>query len=150
MKLIKPFLLLTIALSATTLLHAQNLKSESVKETDIKLLPPATTDKKTLPVPELKPMNGVAPKEAPVAAAQTTPELKKYENKTQPETPKLQVISIDANAANSTLTAEQLNTLNGIAEKPKQTAAPASSLTPQNIKPAMLIAPAAPVLQKEN
>ena len=127
MKIIKTFLLLTIALNATTLLHAQNLKPELVKETDVKLPPPATADKKTLPAPELKPMNGIVPKEAPAAAAQTTPALKNDENKNQPEQPKLQVISIDANAANSKLTVEQLNTLNGIAEKPKQTAAPAST-----------------------
>ena len=151
MKIIKSFLLLTIALGTTTLLHAQNLKPELVKETDVKLPPPATTDKKTLPVPELKPMNGVTPKEAPVVATTQAPSpLKTAENKNQPEDLKVVALTKEANDPKNNLTAEQLKTLNGIAEKPKQTAAPASSLTPQSIKPAMLIAPAAAVAQKEN
>ena len=151
MKIIKSFLLVAVALSATTLLHAQNLKPELVKETDVKLPPPATTDKKTLPVPELKPMNGVTPKEAPVVATTQAPSpLKTAENKNQPEDLKVVALTKEANGPKTNLTAEQLKTLNGTAEKPKQIAAPASSLTPQSIKPAMLIAPAAAVAQKEN
>ena len=143
MKLIKSFLLVTVTLSATTLLHAQEIKTE------VKALPAAVVSNIPSPAPQLNPMNGVAPKEAPVAATQAPSPLKKDENKSQPEDPKTEALTIQANGPKNNLTAEQLNTLNGIAKKPKQTAAPASSLTPQNIKPAILLAPAPLVIKNE-
>ena len=150
MKIIKSFLLVAVALSATTLLHAQNLKPELVKETDVKLPPPATADKKTLPVPELKPMNGVTPKEAPVEATQAPSPLKTAGNKNQPEDLQVVALTKEANGPKNNLTAEQLKTLNGTSEKSKKSELPASSLTPQNVKPVMIVAPAPAVVQKEN
>ena len=150
MKIIKSFLLVAVALSATTLLHAQSLKPELVKETDVKLSPPATTDKKKLPAPELKPMNGVTPKEAPVVATTQAPSpLKTAENKNQPEDLKVVALTKEANDPKNNLTAEQLKTLNGTAEKPKQTASAAAALTPQNVKPVMITAPAPLVIKNE-
>ena len=144
MKLIKSFLLVTVTLSATTLLQAQEIKTE------VKALPAAVVSNKPSPAPELKPMNGVAPKEAPVEATQAPSPLKKDENKNQPEDLKVVVLTKEANGPKNNLTAEQLKTLNGIADKPKQTAPAAAALTPLIVKPIMIIAPAPVILQKEN
>ena len=151
MKIIKSFLLVTRGLCTTTLLQAQEIKTEILKPTAIKPPPAATITNIPSPAPQLNPMNGVAPKEAPVAATQAPSPLKKDENKSQPEDPKTEALTIEANGPKNNLTAEQLKTLNGIAEKPKQTAPAATLDAPQNIKPAILLAPAAPlVIKNEN
>ena len=143
MKIIKTFLLVTVGLCATTLLQAQEIKTEILKPTAIKLPPASDISNKPSPAPQLKPMNGVTPIEAPSP-------LKKDENKSQPEDPKTEALTIEANGPKNNLTAEQLKTLNGIAEKPKQTAPAVAVLTPQNVKPVMIAAPAPAVVQKEN
>ena len=124
MKIIKSLLIGTVVLCATTLLHAQEIKTEMLKPTAIKLPPAATITNIPSPAPVLMPMNGVAPKEAPVAALQVPSPLKKEENKNQVEP--------------NNLTSEQLKTLNGTADKPKQIAPAATLDGQQNIKPGIL------------
>jgi hypothetical protein len=146
MKIIKSLLLVSVGLSATLLLHAQELKTEVLKQHEIKAPPASTESNKPSPLPQLKPMDGVVPKEAPVAA-QTPSPLKKDENKIQPENLKAIAISKDANGPANKLTPEQLKTLNGTAERPKQTM-PAATLDAQNAKPIIIIAPS-PAVVKE-
>lgn len=129
MKIIKTFLLVNVCLCATTLLHAQEVKTEVLKQTEIKPPPAATITNVPSPAPELKPMNGVAPKEAPVAATEAPSPFKKEENKNQV-------------GPTNNLTAEQLKTLNGIADKPKPIAPAANPNAQQNLNPAILLAPA--------
>ena len=135
MKIIKTLLLGTVALFATALLHAQEIKTEMLKPTAIKLPPASDISNKPSPAPQLKPMNGVAPIEATVTALQAPSPFNKDENKNQVE-------------PINNLTAEQLKTLNGIADKPKQIAPAANLDAQQNIKPAILLAPAAPLVIK--
>jgi hypothetical protein len=130
MKIIKSFLLLTVCLSATTWLRAQEVKTEVLMKTEVKAPPMAVKNNTPSPAPELIPMNGVIAKEALVAAAETPSPFKKDENKKQPEAPKTQILTIDANAATNKLTTEQLKTLNGTAKKPKQLSATPVSDTP--------------------
>ncbi|MEP7238510.1 MAG: hypothetical protein ABI685_11615 [Ferruginibacter sp.] len=126
MKIIKSFLLVTVCLSATTLLHAQEVKTEVLKQTEVKA-PPTDIANKPSPAPQLIPMNGIAPKEAP----------------------KVQALTADANGPANKLTADQLKTLNGIADKPKQTAPAAAPDAQQNVKPQIILAPA-PVMIKQD
>ena len=149
MKIIKSLLLGTVALCAPTLLHAQEIKTEILKPTAIKLPPASDISNKPSPAPQLNLMNGVAPKEAPVAATQAPSPLKKDENINQPENPKTVALTIEANGPKNNLTPEQLKTLNGIADKPKQVAPAATPDGPQNLKPIILIAPAPLVIKNE-
>lgn len=134
MKIIKSFLLVTFGLCATSLLHAQEVKTEILKETEIKAPPDNIAPIKPSPALVFKPMNGVAPNEAPAAALQTPSPLKKDEHESQ------------VGPINN-LTAEQLKTLNGIADKPKQIAPAATMDAQQNIKPGILLAPAPGVIK---
>lgn len=116
MKIIKSFLLLTICLSTTTLLKAQTeeIKAQVLKQTEVKALPASTVTNKPSPAPQFKPLNGIAPQATTTATAETPSPLKIDDDKKQ---------TSDANAATQKLTAEQLKTFNGKAEKPKQVAA---------------------------
>ncbi len=129
MKIIKPFLLVTVGLCATSLLHAQEIKTEILKPTEIKAPPATTITNMPSPAPMLMPMNGVAPKEAAVVTSPTPSPLNKDENKKQ------------VGPINN-LTSEQLKTLNGIAQKPKSIAPVATLDAAQNIKPVIVSAPA--------
>ena len=149
MKIIKTLLVGTVALCATALLHAQEIKTEILKPTAIKLPPASTISNNPSPAPQLIPINGVAPKEAPAIASQAASPFKKDENKMQPKEPKTQILTTDATGPKNNLTAEQLKTLNGIADKPKQIAPAATLDAPQNIKPAILLAPAPLVIKNE-
>lgn len=147
MKIIKSFLLITVGLFASALLFAQEATT-----TKLKIPPAAVESNKPSPAPELKPMpmDGVVPKDAPVAIQQTSSSLKKDEGKPRLEEPKVVALTIEANGPKNKLTPEQLKTLNGISEKPKLVA-PAAALDPQqNVKPEIFIAPAPVVIKNEN
>jgi len=132
MKIIKSFLLLTITISATTLLHAQELKTAVAEQKEIKALPAASS--KPSPAPEFKPMNGAVAKEAAVANAETPSPANKADNKIQEEDIKTQVLTIDKNGANK-LSAAQMKILNGNTERPKGPAQGPGTLDP-NVRPA--------------
>jgi len=100
MKNIKSFLVLAACICTTTLLHAQEVKTEIAKKTEAKAPPASTVTSIPSPSPELTPMNGITPKGASPASSPLTR---------------------NANAATNNLTPEQLKTLNGTAERPKQT-----------------------------
>ena len=148
MKIIKSLLLVSVGLSANVLLHAQELKTEVLKQSEIKAPPASTETNKPSPPPQFKPMNGVVPKEAAVAVSDNPSPLKKDENKIQPEDLKAIAISKDAKGPANKLTPEQLKTLNGTAERPKQTT-PAATLDAQNAKPQIIIAPAPAVVKEQ-
>jgi hypothetical protein len=115
MKIIQSFLLLTVCLTVTTLLHAQELKTEVVKRTEVKT-PPASTVTNT-------PSPGADPKMPydNAAGKKTTTEEK------------LQVLNKQKDGPMNKLTTEQLNTFNG---SPNRPAAPTNEQgTPQE-KPA--------------
>lgn len=149
MKIIQSFLLITVCLGATNLLQAQEIKAEILKPTAIKAPPATTITNVPSPAPVLMPMNGVAPKEAPVTATEAPSPLKKDENKKQPEDPKVVALTINANGPTNNLTAEQLNTLNGIANKPRSIAPAATQDAQQIIKSGILVAPAPLIIKNE-
>lgn len=149
MKIIKSLLLVSVGLSATVLLHAQELKTEVLKQREIKAPPASTESNKPSPAPQLKPMNGIAPAAAPVAVAETPSPFKKDKDQQQVNKPQKTIAVTDAGAAENKLTTEQLNTLNGTAQRPKQTT-PVAALDAQTTKPQILAAPSiAPVVIKE-
>ena len=138
MKIIKSFLLVTVCLTAANFLQAQEVKAS----------PTGTESNNPSQASQLKPMNGVAPTAASVAVVEPPSPLKKDENQKQINQPKKATATTDANAAENKLTSEQLNTLNGTAQRPKQTMPPAT-LDAQNSKPQILIAPAPAVVKEQ-
>lgn len=149
MKILKSLLLVSVGLSATALLQAQELKTQVLKQSETKAPPASTESNKPSPLPQLKPMGGIVPAAAPVAASQTPSPLKKDESGNQVNQPKKATATTDANATENKLTTEQLNTLNGTAQRPKQTT-PVAALDAQTAKPQILAAPSiAPVAVKE-
>lgn len=122
MKIIRSFFLLTVGFCTTTIVYAQELKPEIAKPVEIKVS--STIDKTASSLPELKPQQGTDSKEtASPAVAETPSPLKKEENKIPAENTKTVALAIDAGMATKNLTAEQLKTLNGVAERPKATTA---------------------------
>lgn len=117
MKIIKSLLLLTICLSTAGMLRAQEVKAEVKKAAEIKA-PTDNAGKMVSPVPHLTPMAGVTLKEEPVPAAPTPSPSKSDDKKVQPDGANAVIVTRDANAANSKLTAEQLQTMNGTAQRP--------------------------------
>jgi len=108
MKILRSFLLVTICVSTTAVLQAQEVKTEILKSTEVKASPAATAGNNPSPAPQLKPMNGVsATATAPVAAAQTpSPFTKDKDNKngaikTEPLKPITPVIATDVPPANT-------------------------------------------------
>ena len=111
------------------MLRAQEVKAEVRKAAEIKAPPTDNANKTASPAPQLKPMAGVVLKDEPVAAAPATAPAKTDENKPQMDASNAVIVTRDANAANSKLTAEQLQTLNGTAQKPKELAPVATTAT---------------------
>ncbi len=90
MKIIKSLLLVSVGFCTTTLLHAQDVQTKVSNKTEVKTPPAGDITNKPSPQPELKPMNGTAVKEAPVAAAVTpSPFTKDKSSAVKPEQPKL-------------------------------------------------------------
>ncbi len=72
MKIIKSFLLVALALSAPTWLHAQEMKTQVIDKTTAEKAPPVQqVSNIPSPQPQFKPMNGMAAKETPVSKAET-------------------------------------------------------------------------------
>jgi hypothetical protein len=72
MKIIKSFLLVAVALTAPTWLHAQEMKTQVIDKTTEQKAPPVQqVSNIPSPEPQFKPMNGMAAKETPVSAAET-------------------------------------------------------------------------------
>ena len=105
MKIIKSLSLVAVCVSVANLLQAQEAKTQVLQRKEVKA--PAEV-----------------PKEAPVAASQTPSPSKKDDNKKQ-------VLTRDINTTPGNLTAEQLKTLNGTAQKPKEPA-PAAVVSDNN------------------
>ena len=104
MKLVKTLFLIVVGFNVTVSLHAQNIKTELIKQEEIKPPPPPSAPAPN-PVYEFKPMNGVAPVTSP-ATTETPSPFTKDKNVKVPGIP-------------ADLTAEQLKTFNGTLEKPK-------------------------------
>jgi len=108
MKIIKSLSLVAVCVSVANLLQAQEAKTQVLQRKEVKA-PPA---------------DNALPKETPVAALQTPSPSKKDDNKKQ-------VLTKDMNSPAGNLTAEQLKTLNGTAQKPKEPA-PAAVVSDNN------------------
>jgi len=134
MKIIQSFSLITVGLFATTLSLAQEIKTEVLKPAEIKT-PPAAGNKPS-PVPELKSQAGITPKQASVAVLETPSPLKKNENNKLVEESKTEILVRDPKVATNKLSAENLKTLNGTTERPKQLiATPASDTLNAMLQP---------------
>lgn len=120
MKRIKSFLLVTLCLAAATAVQAQEVKTELKKNNEPKAPPAETITKVPSPQPSLQPVEGVASPNAgtdkTTTQANTAPNAASGNNAAQ----KAVLLNRDANAVNSALTPEQLKTLNGTAQKPKE------------------------------
>jgi hypothetical protein len=127
MKIIKSLLLAAVCLSATTLLHAQEIKTASAKPVQANI--PEGANNKPSPQPELKPQPQVAAiaTEAPAAVLETPSPLK---------------IDKDSKPVQN-MSAEQAKILAGKTERPKP-AAP----TPNTIDPNARPVPTKPAVEK--
>lgn len=114
MKNIKTLTMFIAGLLAAGALYAQEVKPEPGKQ----LQKNTTVDNRPSPQPALKPQPGPTPA-ASVTNEKTTQPVQEEIKKPVPQA-NLQVLTIDPEAANKKLTAENLRTLNGKGDKPKQ------------------------------
>lgn len=85
MKIIKSFLLVTVGICATTLLYAQDVKTETAKPEEIKIPTRAATNTPS-PAPEFKPQpGGAAPKAATSATVAEAPSPLTRKENVKPE-----------------------------------------------------------------
>jgi hypothetical protein len=144
MKIIKSFCLVTVCLSSTALLQAQNLTAKTATPPESTI--PAPGGKPAV-APDLQPASIITPKAMTMDVNQKTPSpVNMDDNKKTPEKENITLKTVDADAPTNQLTAEQINTLNGKATLPKQSAIAPGTPGTDNAKPLPL---AKPVLVKE-
>lgn len=139
MKIIKSFLIVATALGTSTMLYAQQeqIKAETAKPAASTVPPPGS---KPALAPDMKPeVKNVQLQKSEAAVPATPSPLTREENMKAPqEKPTLKLINEKEVNTTPSLSADNLKTLNGTAEKPKQ-AAPASN--EQNTKPLPIASP---------
>jgi hypothetical protein len=135
MKIIKSLLLVSISLGTAIALHAQQPEEKTVKPLPAALTKSPAADLKSAPIPVTNELKADAVPAAPSPFTREDNKLPTQENIT--------LKTVDGKAASNQLTPEQINTLNGRATLPNQSAiAPGT----ENVKPLPL---QKPVLVKE-
>ncbi|MFN8244751.1 MAG: hypothetical protein U0X40_11925 [Ferruginibacter sp.] len=138
MKLIKSILPVIGCLAAVTSIKAQDIKTELRKNYDQKTPPAETVTKIPSPLPQLQPVDGVMPPDASVDKSNPPATTNANASNAGNRAPKATLLSSDGSGITGHLSPEQLKTLNGTAEKPKELnpvtpAAPVAD-TPANTK----------------
>ena len=121
MTIIKSFTPFIIFLSASTSLHAQEIKAEVAKPVERKI--PAAQAPVPSPMPVVKPMDGIVNQEISPDAAKTPLPAAKDETKKPGADAKTVALTLDPAAATKKLTGEQVKVLNGNKETPAPAAA---------------------------
>ena len=145
MKIIKSLLIVATALGASTILYAQQqeLKTETAKPVAATVPPPGS---KPAVAAEVKPVTAPSLlRSENVVVAPPSPSTNDAQAATPVVKPTLKLVDDKAVTTTQSLTPDNIKTLNGTAERPKQTAAPA--INEQNAKPLPIAAPA--VIKKE-
>jgi hypothetical protein len=136
MKIIKPLLLVTFSIGASIALYAQQPEEKTVKALPAELTKSPSPDSKSAVIPATKEIK------ADAVAAVPSP-LTREDNTKVPPQENITLKTVDANTTTNQLTPEQINTLNGRATLPKQSAVVPGT---ENSKPLPL---SKPVIVKE-
>lgn len=136
MKIIKFLLLVSISLSASIALHAQQPEEKTVKPLPAALTKSPAADSRSAVIPVTNEIK------ADAVLAVPSPLSREDNNKLSGQE-NITLKTVDANTTNNQLTPEQINTLNGRATLPKQSAVAPGT---ENSKPLPL---SKPVLVKE-
>ena len=95
MKIVQSFAAILVCISSSTLLHAQEIKTEIAKPLEVKI--PSTDANKPSPQPVFKPQPQVAATEAPAAAAETPSPLTRKEDAKPADKEKMEVKIVSEN-----------------------------------------------------
>ena len=148
MKILKPILLVSLALSVTNLLEAQEMTAKTSAKTE-STIPPAGS--KPALAPDMKPETKTASKlmnADPVPA--TASPLTRDQNQMTPEKEKPTFKTIDGKRITNPLSAENKKTLEGTAKKPQNLAVVPASKNDEQVKPLQLTKPAVLKTQQDN